>query len=142
MITNAANTDLVTNSLATRCTFRMIWRPSPIARGMAPNQSVTSTASATLLASWLPPPSAIASRADFIAGTSLTPSPIIATYAPCAVSASTMTRLCSGVSRPNTLSELDHGGQFGRVIGEVGARDRTTRRLDPGTGGDRRHRHR
>ena len=46
---------------------------------MAAKPSATSTPSATLLASWLPLPSAIASRDPFIAGTSLTPSPIIAT---------------------------------------------------------------
>ena len=78
-MTNAANTDFVTKSLATRWTFRMIWRPSPIARGMAPKRSVTSTPSATLLASWLPLPRAIARREAFIAGTSFTPSPTIAT---------------------------------------------------------------
>ena len=78
-ITKAANTDLVTNSLATRCTLLMILRPSPTASGMAPKRSVTSTLSATLLASCVPLPRATASRAPFIAGTSLTPSPIIAT---------------------------------------------------------------
>ena len=57
----------------------MIWRPSPIAAGTAAKLSVTRTLSATLFAICAPLPSAIASREPFIAGTSFTPSPIMAT---------------------------------------------------------------
>jgi len=51
----------------------------PMAAGTAAKLSVTSTLSATLFAICAPLPSAIASRDPFMAGTSLTPSPIIAT---------------------------------------------------------------
>jgi len=102
-ITKAAKTDLVMNSLATRWTFPMMRRPSATASGMAPNRSETSTESATLFASCVPLPSATASLALFIAGTSLTPSPIMATYEPFCRSASIRRRLSSGVSRANTV---------------------------------------
>ena len=79
----AANTDFVTNSLATRWTLRRILRPSSIAKGIASKLSFTSTMSATPFAIWLPEPSATATSDSLSAGTSLTPSPTIA-HAPAA----------------------------------------------------------
>ena len=76
-MSSAAKTDLVTNSLATRWTLRRILRPSSIAKGIASKLSLTSTTSATPLASWLPEPSATATSHSLSAGTSLTPSPIM-----------------------------------------------------------------
>ncbi len=81
-ISTAAKTDFVTNSLATRCTLRRILRPSSIAKGIASKLSLTSTTSATPLASWLPEPSATATSHSLSAGTSLTPSPIMPTRRP------------------------------------------------------------
>ena len=75
----AANADFVTNSFATRWTFRRIFRPSATIGGTEAKSPRTSTTSATLRAISEPLPCAIASRAAFSAGTSLTPSPTIAT---------------------------------------------------------------
>ena len=58
--------------------LRAIRRPSATARGSRENSSLSSTMSATPLVIWLPDPIATAIRARFSAGTSLTPSPIIA----------------------------------------------------------------
>lgn len=75
----AVNTVLVTNSRATRWMLRRIWRPSLTIPGTAAKSSRTSTRSATERAICVPDPCAIASRASLRAGTSLTPSPTIAT---------------------------------------------------------------
>ena len=75
----AANTDLVTKSCATRWMLRRIWRPSATIPGTTAKSSRTSTRSATERAICVPEPCAIASRASLSAGTSLTPSPTIAT---------------------------------------------------------------
>ena len=76
---NAANADLVTNSFATRWTLRRIFRPSATIDGTEAKSPLTRTTSATLRAIWEPLPCAIARRAAFSAGTSLTPSPTMAT---------------------------------------------------------------
>jgi hypothetical protein len=55
--------------------------------------------SAIPLVIWLPEPIATASRARFSAGTSLTPSPIIAVNRPRSASAPTSAFFCSGVIR-------------------------------------------
>ena len=55
--------------------------------------------SAIPLVIWLPEPIATASRACFSAGTSLTPSPIIAVKRPESESAPTSAFFCSGVIR-------------------------------------------
>ena len=73
------NTVLVTNSRATRWMLRRIWRPSATIPGTTPKSSRTSTRSATERAICVPEPWAIARRASLSAGTSLTPSPTIAT---------------------------------------------------------------
>ena len=78
-IRTTANADFVTNSFATRWRLRSTFRPSATIGGTAAKSPRTSTTSATLLAICVPLPCAIASRADLSAGTSLTPSPIIAT---------------------------------------------------------------
>ena len=75
----AVNTVLVTNSCATRWMLRRIWRPSATIIGTTAKSSRTSTTSATERAICVPEPWAIASRAALSAGTSLTPSPTIAT---------------------------------------------------------------
>ena len=79
-ISVAANADLTTNSFATR---RMFEQDPPALgdalAGSSRKSSETSTMSDTPRAICEPPPSAIAMRAAFIAGTSLTPSPTIAT---------------------------------------------------------------
>ena len=77
--TTAANTLLVMNRLATRSMLRRICRPSATIPGTTPKSSRTSTRSATERAICAPEPCAIASRASLSAGTSLTPSPTIAT---------------------------------------------------------------
>ena len=81
-IRNAANADLVTYSLLTRCRLRSARRPSATSGGTVAKSPESSTRSETLRAIWVPLPCAIASRALFSAGTSLTPSPTIATYLP------------------------------------------------------------
>ena len=78
-IRKAANTDFVTKSFVTRWMLRRMRRPSATMPGTAAKSPFTRTTSATALAIWVPEPWAIASRADFSAGTSLTPSPTIAT---------------------------------------------------------------
>ena len=79
--------------------LRAIRRPSATARGSIENWSSSSTMSATPLVIWLPEPIATASRARFSAGTSLTPSPIIAVKRPRSASAATSAFFCSGVIR-------------------------------------------
>ena len=59
--------------------LRAIRRPSPTASGSRENWSLSRTTSATPLVTCVPEPIATAIRACFSAGTSLTPSPIIAT---------------------------------------------------------------
>ena len=76
---NAANTDFVTNSFVTRWMLRRICRPSATILGTEPKSPLTRTTSLTAFAICVPEPCAIESRAAFSAGTSLTPSPIIAT---------------------------------------------------------------
>ena len=78
-ITNAANTDFVTKSFVTRWMLRRIRRPSATMAGIAAKSPLTSTTSETAFAIWVPEPCAIESRDAFSAGTSLTPSPTIAT---------------------------------------------------------------
>ena len=73
---------LVTKRRATRWMLRRIWRPSSTIGGTSPNSPETSTRSETERAIWVPLPWAIASRACFSAGTSLTPSPSMPTYSP------------------------------------------------------------
>ena len=103
-IRNAANTDFVTNSLVTRWMLRRIRRPSATMPGMAAKSPFTSTTSATALAICVPEPCAIDSRDAFSAGTSLTPSPTIATYRPRRRSDSTTRRFPSGEIRPTRPS--------------------------------------
>ena len=75
----ATKTVLVTNSWATRWMLRRICRPSATMPGTTPKSLRTRTRSATVRAICVPEPWAIARRASLSAGTSLTPSPIIAT---------------------------------------------------------------
>jgi hypothetical protein len=79
--------------------LRAIRRPSATARGSIENWSRRSTMSAIPFVIWLPEPIATASRARFSAGTSLTPSPIIAVKRPRSASAPTRRFFCSGVIR-------------------------------------------
>ena len=83
--------------------LRAIRRPSATARGSIENWSRSRTMSATPLVIWLPEPIATASRACFSAGTSLTPSPIIAVNRPRSASAPTSAFFCSGVIRQKTV---------------------------------------
>ena len=72
-------------------------RPSPIATRSVSRLSSTSTRSAACRATSVPrPPMATPMSARRSAGASLTPSPVIATTAPCACQASTMSTFCSG----------------------------------------------
>ena len=80
--------------------LRRIWRPSATIRGTSPKSPRTSTRSATLLAIWVPLPWAMARRASFRAGTSLTPSPSIPTYSPSSASTRMTRCLPSGEIRP------------------------------------------
>ena len=77
-ISVAANADLTTNSFATRRMLRRMRRPSTMPFGIAAKSSATRTMSETPRAICEPVPRATDSRAAFIAGTSLTPSPTIA----------------------------------------------------------------
>jgi hypothetical protein len=58
--------------------LRAIRRPSATACGRRENWSLSRTTSAIPFVTWAPEPIATAMRARFSAGTSLTPSPIIA----------------------------------------------------------------
>ena len=78
---NAPNRHFVVKSFETRCMLRRIWRPSATIRGTAPKSPRTSTRSETVRAIWAPLPCAIAMRDALSAGTSFTPSPIIADVA-------------------------------------------------------------
>ena len=78
-ITKAANTDFVTKSFVTRWMLRRIRRPSATIAGIAAKSPLTSTMSETAFAICVPEPWAIERRDAFSAGTSLTPSPTIAT---------------------------------------------------------------
>ncbi len=76
--------------------LRAIRRPSVTARGSIENWSRSRTMSATPLVIWLPDPIATASRACFSAGTSLTPSPIIAVNRPRSAERPDQRFFCSG----------------------------------------------
>ena len=77
------NTDLVTNSRATRWMLRRIWRPScDHPRHLAELAARRARGRRPSGPSACPQPCAIASRACLSAGTSLTPSPSIADVAP------------------------------------------------------------
>ena len=75
----AASTDFATKSLATRWRLRSTLRPSRIIGGIEAKPPFTRTMSAMPRAICEPVPWAMARRAAFRAGTSLTPSPTIAT---------------------------------------------------------------
>ena len=79
--------------------LRAIRRPSPTARGSIENWSFKRTMSATPLVICEPEPIATAMRACFSAGTSFTPSPIIAVKRPRSASTVTSAFFCSGVMR-------------------------------------------
>ena len=79
--------------------------------------------SAIPLVIWLPEPIATASRACFSAGTSLTPSPIIAVKRPRSASAPTSAFFCSGVIRQKIVFRSAACARPGLVVGEVGPVD-------------------
>ncbi len=89
---SAAYTVLVTNRLATRCTFAMTRRPSARMWGTTPNSPSSSTSRPTARVAGLPVPIAMPMSAALSAGMSLTPSPVIATTWPRDWSASTASR--------------------------------------------------
>ena len=76
--------------------------------------------SAIPLVIWLPEPIATASRACFSAGTSLTPSPIIAVKRPRSASAPTSAFFCSGVMRQKIVLLSAAGGEPAVVGGQSG----------------------
>ena len=77
-------------------------RPSATTAGMEAKSLSTSTISATLRAASDPAAIATEQSASFSARTSFTPSPVMATVWPRALSATTRSRFCWGVTRPKT----------------------------------------
>ena len=131
-----------TKRRATRWMLRRIWRPSPTIGGTSPNSPETSTRSDTERAIWVPLPWAIASRASFSAGTSLTPSPSMPTYSPPSLSTRTTRALSSGEIRPIAGAAQHRVEQLGVVLGQRAAVERRAARLDPEVAGDRPDRRR
>ncbi len=90
--------------------FKIFWMlltmrvPSFRAKGMAEKESPSSTIAATLRVALLPLSMAMPILAFFSDSTSLTPSPIMATYSPEARRAETSASFCCGEMRPNTVA--------------------------------------
>ena len=99
----AEYTVLVTNRPATRSMLAMTRRPSASIGGTAENVPSSRTARATARLAWLPDPMAMPRSACLSAGTSLTPSPTMATTCPRACSAFTPASFWPGFTRPSTL---------------------------------------
>ncbi len=92
------------NSVATRSMLAMTRRPSATTCGSVAKSLSSSTIRATARAAGLPLPIATPTSASLRARTSFTPSPVIATVCPRAVSARTSARFCSGATRPSTTA--------------------------------------
>ena len=131
-----------TKRRATRWMLRRIWRPSPTIGGTSPNSPETSTRSDTERAIWVPLPWAIASRASFSAGTSLTPSPSMPTYSPPSLSTRTTRALSSGEIRPIAGAARTAASSSASSSGRCAAVERRAARLDPEVAGDRPDRRR
>ena len=91
------------NSVAERSMLLMTRRPSATTLGMEAKLESSSTMWLTWLAASLPEAMAMEQSASLSASTSFTPSPVIATVCPRALSARTKRRFWSGVTRPNTV---------------------------------------
>ena len=88
--------------------FRLskILRPSRTAETMDVKLSSSSTSEDDSRATSVPlPPMAMPMSADFRAGASFTPSPVMATTSPPALRASTMRSFCSGTARAKMATE-------------------------------------
>ena len=96
------NSVLVRKSDAERWRLLMERRPSATTAGMEAKSLSTSTISATLRAASEPAAMATEQSASLSARTSLTPSPVMATVCPRRFKATTSSRFCWGVTRPNT----------------------------------------
>jgi len=88
---------------ALRSILLMTRRPSATTDGMAAKSESNSTICETWHATSLPEAIATLQSAALSAKTSLTPSPVMATVLPSALSACTSRRFCSGVTRPKTV---------------------------------------
>ena len=108
--------------------------------GSRENSSSSSTMSATPLVIWLPEPIATAIRARFSAGTSLTPSPIIAVKRPRSASAETSAFFCSGLMRQKIVLRLGDLPERAPVARQLVARDHPGLGRHSDRGGDRGHR--
>ena len=120
--------------------LRAMRRPSATARGSIENWSLSRTMSPTPLVIWLPEPIATAIRACFSAGTSLTPSPIIAVKRPRSESAPTSAFFCSGVIRQKTVFCSARLREAGPVVGQLRPLDHAGVARDADRVGDRGHR--
>ena len=98
----AEKIDFTRNREAERCKLLMERRPSCTTRGMEAKLESSSTSWETVRAASLPDAIAMLQSASFRANTSLTPSPVMATVCPWALSALTKESFCWGVTRPNT----------------------------------------
>ena len=96
--------------------------------------------SAIPLVIWLPEPIATARRARFRAGTSLTPSPIIAVKRPRSASTETSAFFCSGTDSAEDRVLRRRPAERDMVLGELVALDNPGVRGDPDRGRHRGHR--
>ena len=90
-------------SAAERSMLFMTRLPSATTDGMAAKFDSSSTMCETWLAASEPEAMAMEQSASLSASTSFTPSPVMATVWPAALSARTNLRFWSGVTRPNTV---------------------------------------
>ena len=90
-------------SEALRSMLLMTRRPSATTDGMEAKFESSSTMCDTWHATSLPEAMAMEQSASLSASTSLTPSPVMATVWPSALSACTRLRFCAGVTRPKTV---------------------------------------
>ena len=120
--------------------FEKIARPSSTAATMEAKLSSASTMSAACLDTSVPVmPIAIPMSADFKAGASLTPSPVIATTEPWLCSAFTIRSLCSGFTRANTdTSRIVSSERLVRHPFQLGAGHGSRIARDPELPGDDR----
>ena len=91
------------NKVAARWMLLMTRRPSPTIWGMAEKSESSSTSCPTWVAAWAPEAMAMPQSASFMASTSLTPSPVMATVCFRFLKARISFFFLSGVTRPKTV---------------------------------------
>lgn len=96
-------------------------RPSATTEGSVAKLSFSSTIWATARVASLPEPIATPMSASLSASTSLTPSPVIATWCPRDCSAPTSSRFCCGVTRPKTAVRSAVSASASASVGRVRA---------------------